>query len=183
MEEKIKWVKRQKAKLQKQKDHDDWVASKKAEEERIENERKEYFLLYGKPKKYQIEIDVCDNLLGYLVTQKPKVEDEDGLLDNNNNEAATEKLTSGDWQKEKMHILSRDSDYDQPRAGGKKHKKKGKKGGKKEAEDPKLTITLETLTFFDQVKVEAPLYMKDIEECEKKTKRKKKSILLIPAIS
>merc|ERR1712146_42623 len=58
---------------------------------------------------------------------------------------------------------------------GKKHKKKNKnQGGKNEkVEEPKLTLTIETLNFFDNVKIPPPSYAKDIDETITKLVQKK----------
>merc|ERR1711920_170435 len=87
-----------------------------------------------------------------------------------------DKLQGGDWKKEKVHILKNKRDDEeqgvQP-GGGKKNKKKGKNKEKKQETDTKLTLTIETLGYFDQIKVSPPTHGKDIEEVIEKLNEKK----------
>jgi len=69
-----------------------------------------------------------------------------------------------------MHVLdNKKNDWEEGvQPGQKKNKKKNKKNkGKAQPEDTKLTLTIETLGYFDSIKVAAPVYAKDIDEVSK----------------
>lgn len=55
----------------------------------------------------------------------------------------------------------------------KKKRNKGNKKGKENTEEAKLTLTIDTLNFFDSIKVTPPMYAKDIDETIKKVDEKK----------
>lgn len=80
LEAKIKWIKQQKAHLLRVKQDADWHAERKAEEDAVKAEKEEYERVYGKPKKYQPQIDVCENLVTFLHSLQPRSisEDEEG---------------------------------------------------------------------------------------------------------
>merc|ERR1712010_3653 len=65
------------------------------------------------------------------------------------------------------HVLdNKKNDWEEGvQPGQKKNNKKGK--GKAQPEDTKLTLTIETLGYFDSIKVAAPVYAKDIDEVSK----------------
>jgi len=179
LEKKIKWIKKKKAYLQRQKEEQDRIAKEQAEEDRIRKEKEEYEKLFGKPKKYQPQIDICENLISFLGTlSKTKNDDnEEELQTGYNAKDVEDKLAQGDWKKEKVHILkSKKDDEDQgvQPGGGKKNKKKGKKNKENTKEvDTKLTLTIETLGYFDQIKVSPPTYGKEIHEVIEKLKEKR----------
>merc|ERR1712150_331780 len=52
-------------------------------------------------------------------------------------------------------------------------KKKRQKNKKQVTEDPKLTLTIETLNFFDSIKVAPPTFLKDIDASIAKINEKK----------
>lgn len=131
--------------------------------------------MYGKPRKYQPQIDVCDNLISFLDSLKPKtdiVEEEDITYISEDVQA---KLASGDWKKEKVHILKKEEEDlgIQPGQGKKKGKNKKKKHAEKEVEDTKLALTMQTLECFDQIKVSPPNFFKEIEASLKELNEKK----------
>merc|ERR1712138_369326 len=72
LEQKIKWIKNKKGYLQRQKKEEEYQAQIKAEEDKIRAEKEEYEKLYGKPRKYQPQIDVCDNLISFVDSLRPK---------------------------------------------------------------------------------------------------------------
>jgi len=180
LEKKIKWIKKQKAKLQRQKEEQDRIAKEQAEEDRIRKEKEEYEKLFGKPKKYQPQIDICENLISFLGTlskTKNENENEEESHTGYNAKDVEDKLAQGDWKKEKVHILKSKKDDEnqgvQP-GGGKKNKKKGKKNKEHAKEvDTKLTLTIETLGYFDQIKVSPPTYGKEIVDVIEKLKEKR----------
>ena len=135
--------------------------------------RKEEEELYGKIRKFQPQIDTCKNLVQFLGTLKPKVRTEEKEQQNLTEEQLNGVLNSGDWKKEKLHVLSKKTDEDvglQPGAGKKKRQKNKKQSV---AEDPKLTLTIETLNMFDSIKVSPPIYLKDIDDSIAKLNEKK----------
>jgi len=180
IEEKIKWIKREKAKLLRKKQEEEYEAQLKAEEERRIKEREEHEKLYGKPRKWQPQIDICENLIHFLDSFKPK--DDESNLDMEggptyNAENVNQKLTSGEWKKEKMHVFKKEQDWEESLQPG-QNKKKGKKNKKnknaKEAEgEPKLTLTIETLNYFDEVAVQAPIYQSQVLDTMKLVREKK----------
>lgn len=75
-----------------------------------------------------------------------------------------------------MHVLdNKKNDWEEGvQPGQKKNKKKNKKNkGKAQPEDTKLTLTIETLGYFDSIKVSAPVYAKDIDEVSKQLTEKR----------
>lgn len=170
LDAKIKWIKNQKYRLQKVKDQEVWEAEQKAEEDKIRGEKEDYERLYGKPRKYQTQIDVCENLISFLGTLKPKAHEDDAEVSKYNEADVEAKLGSGDWKKEKMHVLKKNQEEAGVQPGQKKHKK-GKKSSK--PEESKLTMTIETLSYFDQVKVSPPSYAKEIDGTLKQIVEKK----------
>jgi len=161
---KIKFIKRKKAVLQKKKDDADYKAEIKAESDKAKAEIEEYELMYGKPKKYQVQIDLCANLINYLNSFKNKSDESSEEIVGFNQECVESKLASGDWKKEKVHILKnkRDEEEQGVQPGQKKHKNKKNKTNKK-AEEPKLTLTIETLSYFEEIKCSPPTYAKEIQ--------------------
>jgi len=81
------------------------------------------------------------------------------------------KLASGDWKKEKVHVLKKPDQHQGIQPGQKKQKKNRK--AVKKPEDNKLTLTIETLSYFDQIKVSPPSYSKEIDETIKQLNEKK----------
>jgi len=173
LEEKIKWIRRQKNRLLQQKKEEEYLAEQKAKEEALEAARKEEEELYGKLRKFQPQIDTCQNLVTFLGTLKPKVRSEEKEQQNLTEEQLNGVLNSGDWKKEKLHVLSKKTEEDvglQPGAGKKKRQKNKKQSI---AEDPKLTLTIETLNMFDSIKVSPPTHLKDIDDSIAKLNEKK----------
>jgi len=72
IELKRSWIQKIQKRLKIQKEIADREAAYKAEEDRIREEKEEYERKWGKPKKYQTQIDVCENLLSFLHGLKPK---------------------------------------------------------------------------------------------------------------
>lgn len=185
LEQKIKWIKKKKNILQKKKEEEDRIAAEKAEEDRIKAEKEEYEKLYGKPKKYQPQIDVCDNLISFLGTLKPKnyeLNTEDNQTGYNQKDVE-DKLAQGDWKKEKVHILKKVEEDQGVQPGGKKHKKKGKKNTKVDLDDTKvagkISLTIETMGYFDQIKVIPPNNNNEIDEVIEKLQEKKNYFIRI----
>merc|ERR1712050_245075 len=111
LEEKIKWIRRQKNRLLQKKKEEEAEAEAKAEQEAIEKARKEEEELYGKIRKFQPQIDICQNLVTFLANLKPKVRNEDEEDQNRlTEEQLGNVLNSGDWKKEKLHVLSKKND-------------------------------------------------------------------------
>merc|ERR1712141_654637 len=137
LEEKIKWIRRQKNRLLQKKKEEEAEAEEKAKQEAYEKARKEEEELYGKIRKFQPQIDICQNLVTFLGNLKPKVRNEEGEDQKHLSEEQLQgMLNSGDWKKEKLHVLSKKDDEDpglQPGAG----KKKRQKNKKQVTEDPK----------------------------------------------
>merc|ERR1712178_443855 len=83
---------------------------------------------YGKPRKYQQQIDVCDNLISFIDSLRPKgdseVTAEDGSMDLVN---VDKQIASGDWKKEKVHVLKKEEEDLGIQPGQGKKKGKGKK--------------------------------------------------------
>merc|ERR1711950_133090 len=122
MGEKIKWIRRQKNRLLQKKKEEE--AEEKAKQEAYEKARKEEEELYGKIRKFQPQIDICQNLVTFLGNLKPKVRNEEGEDQKHLSEEQLQgMLNSGDWKKEKLHVLKKNDDEDvglQPGAGKKK---------------------------------------------------------------
>jgi len=81
-----------------------------------------------------------------------------------------------------MHVLdNKKNDWEEGvQPGQKKNKKKNKKGkGKAQPEDTKLTLTIETLGYFDSIKVSAPVYAKDIDEVSKQLTEKREYFIKV----
>merc|ERR1712110_781511 len=178
LDAKIKWMRREKHKLQRKKEEEDYYKNLENEREAQLAEIKEQEKLYGKIRKFQPQIDVCDNIMKFLAALHPKVKEEENNTTETGGYDADEvnnKLASGEWKKEKVHILSKKRDDDegvQP-GQGKKKRNKGNKKGKENTEEAKLTLTIDTLNFFDSIKVTPPMYAKDIDETIAKVDEKK----------
>jgi len=159
------WIKRKQNVLRKVAEQEKWEAEQKAEEDRIRAEKEEYERVYGKPRKYQPQIDVCEQLITALNTLKPKSHEEEADQSGNKyNEADVEaKLTSGDWKKEKVHVLKKPVEEQGVQPGGSKKKRSKQNKPKDKPEDTKLTLTIDTLGYFDQIKVVPPSYGKEID--------------------
>jgi len=174
LEEKIKWIRRQKGRLLQKKKDEEAEAEAKAEREAYEKARKEEEELYGKIRKFQPQIDICQNLVTFLGNLKPKVRNEEEEDQKHLSEEQLQgMLNSGDWKKEKLHVLAKKDDEDpgiMPGAGKKKRQKHKKQHVQ---EDPKLTLTIETLNFFDSIKVAPPTFLKDIDASITKINEKK----------
>lgn len=176
LEQKIKWIRNKQQYLKRKKQEADYENTLKEEEEKRKAEVEEYVKLYGKPKKYQPQIDVCDNLLSFLESLKPKDAEIAVEQDVEYVEKDVEgKLTSGDWKKEKVHILKKEHEDRgiQPGMGKKKGKGAKKNKGNTKDEDTKLTLTMQTLEYFDQIKVSPPCFLKDIIAVLKELEEKK----------
>jgi hypothetical protein len=130
--------------LQKIKEQEEWEAGQKAEEDKIRDAKEEYERVYGKPKKYQSQIDVCDNLISFVNGLKPRTHEDETLAEKYNEANVEAKLQAGDWKKEKVHMLKKPQEEEGVKPGQKKHKKQSKNA--KSPEDTKLTLTIETLS-------------------------------------
>jgi hypothetical protein len=130
--------------LQKIKEQEEWEAGQKAEEDKIRDAKEEYERVYGKPKKYQTQIDVCDNLISFVNGLKPRTHEDETLAEKYNEANVEAKLQAGDWKKEKVHMLKKPQEEEGVKPGQKKHKKQSKSA--KSPEDTKLTLTIETLS-------------------------------------
>merc|ERR1711998_53774 len=174
-EQKIKWIKNKKGYLQRQKKEEEYQAQIKAEEDKIRQEKEEYEKLYGKPRKYQPQIDVCDNLISFVDSLRPKgdgmVQDEDG---NMNLVDVDKQIASGDWKKEKVHVLKKEEEDMGIQPGQGKKKGKGKKKQNQVApEESKLALSMQTLSYFDSLKVSPPAFSKDLDSVLKVLEEKK----------
>jgi hypothetical protein len=72
IETKRKWITRIQQRLKREKAIADEEAAYQAEIDAVKAEQEEYEKKWGKPKKYQPEIDTCENLMAFLNTLKPK---------------------------------------------------------------------------------------------------------------
>jgi len=174
LELKIKWIRKQKEKLKRIKDEEDRHAEYKAEADKRKAEIEEHEKLYGKPKKYQTEIDTCQTLITFLESLKPKTHGGEVVQQvTYNEENVNEMLQAGDWKKEKVHVLKKtEEDWAMP--GGLSKKKKNKKSkAKTTPEEHKISLNLDTVNDFDTVKVQPPLYMKEIDATLTKLNEKK----------
>lgn len=83
IETKRKWIQRIQIRLKREKAVADEEAAYQAEIDAVKAEQEEYEKKWGKPKKYQPEIDTCENLISFLNTMRPKdlddVEENTGL--------------------------------------------------------------------------------------------------------
>jgi len=175
LEQKIKWIKNKKGYLQRQKKEEEYQAQIKAEEEKRRQEKEEYEKLYGKPRKYQPQIDVCDNLISFVDSLRPKgdgmEQDEDG---NMNLVDVDKQIASGDWKKEKVHVLKKEEEDLGIQPGQGKKKGKGKKNKSQAApEESKLALSMQTLSYFDSLKVSPPAFSKDLDSVLKVLEEKK----------
>merc|ERR1711976_49032 len=173
LEQKIKWIKNKKQYLQRIKKEEEYQAQIKAEEDKIRAEKEEYEKLYGKPRKYQPQIDVCDNLLSFLESLRPKsdgnVQNEDGNI-----EVDQDTFKQGDWKKEKVHVLKKEEEDLGIQPGQGKKKGKGKKKQNQAApEETKLSLSMSTLSYFAQLKVSPPATSKDLDSVLKVLEEKK----------
>jgi len=175
LETKINWIQNKKAYLQRRKKDEEYHAQIKAEEDKIIADKKEYEELYGKPKKYQAQIDVCDNLISFLESLRPKVDGDDKDADAKYDFADVDsKLTTGEWKKEKMHVLKKEEEDCGVQPGQGKKNKRGKKGKPAAAqEDAKFALSMQTLSYFDSLKVSPPAFTKDLGDVLKVLEEKK----------
>ena len=153
------------------KEQEDWEAAGKAEEDKIRGEKEDYERIYGKPRKYQTQIDVCENLISFVNGLKPRTHEEESLAEKYNEANVEAKLQAGDWKKEKVHMLKKPQEEEGVKPGQKKHKKQSKNA--KAPEETKLTLTIETLSYFDQIKVSPPSYVKEIDGTLKQLNEKR----------
>merc|ERR1712151_765303 len=145
----------------------------KAEEDKIRAEKEEYEKLYGKPRKYQPQIDVCDNLLSFLESLRPKSDGNDENEDGNT-EVSQDTFKQGEWKKEKVHVLKKEEEDLGLQPGQGKRKGKGKKNKNQAApEDTKPSLSMQTLSYFDSLKVSPPAFSKDLESVLKVLEEKK----------
>jgi len=168
--------------LKKKKEEEEEEALKKEEEDR-QAEIKAQEEIFGKFRKFQPQIDICDNLIHFLNSMKPKTEQELKIEEMNlKTEGEVNKDIQGNWKKEKVEVYTKKTYYDDEDLGvqpgqGKKNKKKNKKqkGTNKNVDNAneKMTMNLETLSFFDEVKVAPPTLMKDIDEVVSNLETKK----------
>jgi len=173
LNQKIKWIKNKKSYLLREKQKEEYEAKLKEEEAKRKAEIEEYEKLYGKPKKYQPQIDICDNLLSYLSSRIAK---DDAEGDNQevtyDSKDVEGQLKGGDWKKEKVHILKKEDENMglQPGQGKKKGKKRKNEA---KAEEKKFEVSTQTQDDFDQVKVAPPKHFKDIANVLKELETKK----------
>merc|ERR1711988_339644 len=175
LESKIKWIKNKKGYLQRQKKQEEYEQAEKEKEEKARQEKEEYEKLYGKPRKYQQQIDVCDNLISFIDSLRPKgdgeVTAEDGSMDLVN---VDKQIASGDWKKEKVHVLKKEEEDLGIQPGQGKKKGKGKKKQTQAApEETKLALSMQTLSYFDSLKVSPPAFSKDLDSVLKVLEEKK----------
>ena len=184
LEEKIAWMKRRQTFLIRKKKEDDEKKAIEEEEARIEQERKDHEAIFGKPRKFQTQIDFCDNLIGYLGTLKPKNREigiqgkVQGIIYDKSD--INEKLKGDNWKKEKVHVLESKKDQGETgvQPGEGKHKKKGnKKDNNQEDLNTRLTFTIETLSIFDQIKLTPPKNLQEIDDVVKLLTTKKELFL------
>merc|ERR1712183_229090 len=76
-----------------------WIKNKKA-----------YLARRKKEEKYQAQIDVCDNLISFLESLRPKSDGDNQDGDAVDYADVDNKLTTGEWKKEKMHVLKKEEE-------------------------------------------------------------------------
>merc|ERR1712072_756864 len=173
LEQKIKWIKNKKGYLQRQKKEEEYQAQIKAEEDKIRAEKEEYEKLYGKPRKYQPQIDICDNLISFLESLRPK-SDGNAQAEDGNVEVSQDTFKQGEWKKEKVHVLKKEEEDLGIQPGQGKKKGKGKKNKNQAVpEDTKLALSMQTLSYFDSLKVSPPAFSKDLDSVLKVLEEKK----------
>jgi len=83
-------------------------------------------------------------------------------------------IASGDWKKEKVHVLKKEEEDLGIQPGQGKKKGKGKKNKNQAApEEAKLSLSMQTLSYFDSLKVSPPAFSKDLESVLKVLEEKK----------
>jgi len=174
LETKINWIKNKKSYLARRKKEEEYHAQIKAEEDKIKADKEEYEKLYGKPRKYQAQIDVCDNLISFLESLRPKSDGDNQDGDAVDYADVDNKLTTGEWKKEKMHVLKKEEEDCGVQPGQGKKKGKGKKkNAQASQEETKLALSMQTLSYFDSLKVSPPNFSKDLGDVLKVLEEKK----------
>lgn len=164
LEAKIKWMKKQRNILMDEKRRQDEEQAIKDEEERVRKEKEEIERIYGKPKKYQTQIDICDNLIGFLNNLKPQEKVMPDTLQKAQSDPISE-VKAGDSKGERYEVYTKTFEEVGIQPGqGKKKRHKGKKKANQTHEDTKLTQTYDTLTYFEQIKVTPPTFSTDLDE-------------------
>merc|ERR1712187_436039 len=99
------------------------------------------------------------------------IQDEDG---NMNLVDVDKQIASGDWKKEKVYVLKKEEEDTGVQPGQGKKKGKGKKKqNQSNTEEAKLTLSLETISYFDSLKVSPPVFHKDLDAAIKVLEEKK----------
>jgi len=174
LETKINWINNKKAYLARRKKDEEYHAQIKAEEDKIKADKEEYEKLYGKPKKYQAQIDVCDNLISFLESLRPRTDGDNQDDEKTDYTDVDNKLKSGEWKKEKMHVLKKEEEDCGVQPGQGKKKGKGKKRNvQANQEEAKLALSMETLSYFDSLKVTPPNFKKELDDVLKVLEEKK----------
>lgn len=106
---------------------------------------------------------------------RPKVDGDDKDADAKYDFADVDsKLTTGEWKKEKMHVLKKEEEDCGVQPGQGKKNKRGKKGKPAAAqEDAKFALSMQTLSYFDSLKVSPPAFTKDLGDVLKVLEEKK----------
>merc|ERR1711881_676463 len=116
-----------------------------------------------------------DNLISFIDSLRPK---EDGNVTGEDVSAnlvnVDKQIASGDWKKEKVHVLKKEEEDLGIQPGQGKKKGKGKKNKNQAApEEAKLSLSMQTLSYFDSLKVSPPAFSKDLESVLKVLEEKK----------
>merc|ERR1712146_492495 len=97
------------------------------------------------------------------------VQNEDGNI-----EVDQDTFKQGDWKKEKVHVLKKEEEDLGIQPGQGKKKGKGKKKQTQAApEETKLALSMQTLSYFDSLKVSPPAFSKDLDSVLKVLEEKK----------
>lgn len=153
--ERIKLIKRKKDKLireeQRKKREEEWKKQREAEQE----ENKEI--------PYRAQIELCELLINYCNKVSPVVEEATETINKKDKAVALEEaLSSNDWKNTKgQYLQSKRETVDDFYSGKGKKKGQQKKPQATKTEDNSaqpINHQIETLNYFDEIKVSPPLY-------------------------
>ncbi|CAD8098099.1 unnamed protein product [Paramecium primaurelia] len=150
-------------------------------EEQAEAEAKAKELENVNPFQYQV--DLCETLITYCNKLKPTAAQQQAQQQKQID--VEQVLKSDDWKKEKCTVIKKDTDDDIYNFSQLKSKKKNKqqqqqKQAKEDKKDEKPSILqhdLQTLQFFDTVKVATPFYITELDKVVKSIQERKEYYL------
>lgn len=165
--ERIKFIKRKKDKLLREearkKRDEEWKKQREAEQE----EHKEI--------PYRAQIELCAQLIRYCHSVTPSTETVNNAENEKEQQARVqEALQSEEWKNSKAQELVSKRDRNDDFTSGKKKKAQHKKVAPKEqATSQPLHHQIETLNYFDEIKVSPPLFTDKLAETIKVVEEKK----------